>query len=77
MGRLQKCFISFFSVANTVSYRTAGASKTIPGFDVMDYGQEDYVYGDSNPDAKNWSEKLLGVLEEYVDVFSELFNSGE
>ena len=65
-----------FSLADAVSYRTNGASKTIPGFDVMDYGQEDYVFGDSDSDARHWSEKLLKVLEEHADVLSELFNSG-
>lgn len=65
-----------FSLADAVSYRTNGASKTIPGFDVMDYGQEDYVFGDSDSDARHWSEKLLEVLEEHADVLSELFNSG-
>ncbi len=63
-----------FTVADAVSYRTAGASKTVPGFDVMDYGQEDYVFGDSDSDARHWSEKLLEVLEEHADVLSELFN---
>ena len=43
----------------------------------MDYGQEDYVFGDSDSDARHWSEKLLEVLEEHADVLSELFNSGE
>lgn len=66
-----------FSLADAVSYRTNGASKTVPGFDVMDYGQEDYVFGDSDSDARHWSEKLLEVLEEHADVLSELFNSGE
>ncbi len=63
-----------FSLADAVSYRTNGASKTVPGFDVMDYGQEDYVFGDSDSDARHWSEKLLEVLEEHADVLSELFN---
>ncbi|WP_049960405.1 hypothetical protein [Pseudobutyrivibrio sp. LB2011] len=65
-----------FTVADAVSYRTQGASKSVPGFDVMDYGQEDYVFGDSDSDARHWSEKLLEVLEEHADVLSELFNSG-
>ena len=63
-------------MADAVSYRTDGASKTVPGFDVIDYGQEDYVFGDSDSDARHWSEKLLEVLREYADVLSELFNSG-
>lgn len=34
-----------FSLADAAAYRTAGASKAMPGFDVIDYGQEDYVFG--------------------------------
>ncbi|MCR5417165.1 MAG: hypothetical protein K6E79_10245 [Pseudobutyrivibrio sp.] len=64
-----------FSLADAVSYRTAGASKTVPGFDVIDYGQEDYVFGNSETDARHWSEKLLEVLEEHADELSELFNA--
>ncbi|MCR5546796.1 MAG: hypothetical protein K6F30_10025 [Lachnospiraceae bacterium] len=65
-----------FSLADAVSYRTKGASKSVPGFDVIDYGQEDYVFGDSDDDARHWSETVLKVLEENADTLSELFNSG-
>ncbi|SDB07104.1 hypothetical protein [Eubacterium oxidoreducens] len=64
-----------FSLADAVSYRTAGASKTIPGFDVIDYGQEDYVFGDSDSDARHWDSYLLGILQEHADELSELFNA--
>ncbi|MCR5666569.1 MAG: hypothetical protein K6G01_07035 [Eubacterium sp.] len=64
-----------FSLADAVSYRTAGASKTIPGFDVIDYGQEDYVFGDSENDARHWDSYLLGILQEHADELSELFNA--
>ena len=65
-----------FSLADAVAYRTAGASKAIPGFDVIDYGQEDYVFGSSTQDARHWNATLLEIFEEYADVLSELFNNG-
>ena len=34
-----------FSLADAAAYRTVGASKAMPGFDIIDYGQEDYVFG--------------------------------
>ena len=40
-----------FSIEDIAAYRTSGASKAIPGFDVMDYGQEDYVFGSAVKDA--------------------------
>ncbi|MCR5272755.1 MAG: hypothetical protein K6E13_07220 [Lachnospiraceae bacterium] len=63
------------TLADAASYRTDGASKATPGFDVMDYGQEDYVFGDSDSDARHWDKYVLEVLEEYADVLSELFNN--
>ena len=64
-----------FTVADAVSYRTSGASKSTPGFDVIDYGQEDYVFGDSDTDARHWSKWVLKVLEEHQEELKELFNS--
>ena len=66
-----------FSLADAVSYRTAGASKSTPGFDVIDYGQEDYVFGDSESDARHWSKWVLKVLEEHRNELKDLFNSGK
>ena len=66
-----------FTLADAVAYRTAGASKAIPGFDVIDYGQEDYVFGSSTQDARHWNKTLLEIFEEYADVLEPLFNSGE
>ncbi len=63
-----------FPLADAAAYRTAGASKAIPGFDVMDYGQEDYVFGDSVSDARHWDANVLKVLEEHADTLSPLFN---
>lgn len=62
-----------FSLADAASYRTAGASKAIPGFDVIDYGQEDYVFGNSSQDARHWDKYLLKVLQEQKETLSGLF----
>lgn len=64
-----------FSLADIAAYRTAGASKATPGFDVIDYGQEDYVFGDSDQDARHWDKYLLEILEIYQDVLEPLFNA--
>ncbi len=63
-----------FALADAAAYRTAGASKAIPGFDVIDYGQEDYVFGDSEQDARHWDTYLLEIFEEYKNVLEPLFN---
>ena len=64
-----------FSLADAVSYRTKGASKAIPGFDVIDYGQEDYVFGSSEKDARHWDTYVLKVLQEHAEELSGRFNS--
>lgn len=63
-----------FSLADIASYRTSGASKAIPGFDVMDYGQEDYVFGSASKDARHWNKYLLKIFEENESTLSDLFN---
>lgn len=63
-----------FALADAAAYRTAGASKAIPGFDVMDYGQEDYVFGSSTSDARHWDRHVLDVFEAHEDVLADLFN---
>lgn len=65
-----------FTLADAAAYRTAGASKAIPGFDVIDYGQEDYVFGSGTRDARHWSEYVLRVFEEHADELGALFNAG-
>lgn len=62
-----------FRLADAVAYRTKGASKAIPGFDVIDYGQEDYVFGDSDQDARHWDKYVLKVLEENQESLSQVF----
>ena len=64
-----------FTLADAVSYRTAGASKAMPGFDVIDYGQEDYVFGDSETDARHWDKYVLTAFEENYSELEELFDS--
>lgn len=64
-----------FSLAGVAAYRTAGASKAMPGFDVIDYGQEDYVFGNEKQDARHWDSVLLDIFETYTDVLAPLFNS--
>ncbi len=63
------------SLKDVTNYRTEGASKAIPGFDVIDYGQEDYVFGSSEKDARHWNKYLLNIFKEHADVLEPLFNS--
>ena len=63
-----------FTLADGLAYRTSGASKAVPGFDVIDYGQEDYVFGDSDSDARHWSAWVLKALQENREMLEALFN---
>ena len=64
-----------FTLADIAAYRTAAASKAMPAFDVIDYGQEDYVFGSAEKDARHWNTYLLEIFEECADVLKPLFNS--
>ena len=64
-----------FSLASAVSYRTKGASKATPGFDVMDYGQETYEFGSESQDARHFDKYVLKVLQENKATLSKLFNA--
>lgn len=66
-----------FSLKDIAAYRTAGAGKAMPGFDVIDYGQEDYVFGNTEKDARHWNIFLLEIFEKYADVLEPLFNGNE
>ena len=66
-----------FTLKDVASYRTKGASKATPGFDVMDYGQETYEFGSSTQDARHFDKYLLKVLQENAETLSELFDSEE
>ena len=64
-----------FSLADLMTnYRTKGASKATPAFDVIDYGQEDYVFGSSTKDARHWSVWVLQALEENAETLESLFS---
>ncbi len=65
-----------FTLAAAAAYRTNGVSKATPGFDVMDYGQETYEFGDSKNDARHFDKYVLKVLQEHADELSGLFNGG-
>ncbi|MCD8242071.1 MAG: hypothetical protein LUD73_06845, partial [Lachnospiraceae bacterium] len=64
-----------FSLADAASYLQAGSSKAMSGFDVIDDGQEDYVFGSDTQDARHWDTFLLDIFEEHADTLSELFNA--
>ena len=66
-----------FSLKDIAAYRTAGASKAMPAFDVIDYGQEDYVFGNTEKDARHWNTYLLEIFEKYGDVLETLFNENK
>lgn len=67
-----------FTLADVLAYRNSGASKAVPGFDVIDYGQEDYVFGSEERDARHWNPILNEIFqnEEYAEVLASLFNAG-
>ncbi|MBR3494557.1 MAG: hypothetical protein IKH38_03945 [Clostridia bacterium] len=64
-----------FTLADGMTYRTQDASKAVPGFDVIDYGQEDYVFGDSDTNARHWSVWVLKVLQENRETLESLSNN--
>jgi hypothetical protein len=66
-----------FTLADVLAYRNTGASKAVPGFDVLDYGQEDYVFGNKDVDARHWDEVLCKIFEEHADTLAPLFNASE
>ena len=61
---------------DVLAYRNSGAMKAVPGFDVIDYGQEDYVFGNAEVDARHWNKLLLDIFqnEEYAKVLEPLSN---
>lgn len=67
-----------FTLADVLAYRNAGASKSVPGFDVIDYGQEDYVFGSAEQDARHWDHFVLDILTDPACAaeLAPLFNSG-
>ena len=65
------------TLAGAAAYRTAGASKAVPGFDVMDYGQEDYVFGSEETDARHWDSYVLQVFREHKDELEYIWYDKE
>lgn len=66
-----------FSLADVMAYRNSGASKAVPGFDVIDYGQEDYVFGNEETDARHWNPVLDEIFQnpQYAETLEPLFNA--
>lgn len=62
-----------FSLADAAAYRESGAKKAVPGFDVIDYGQECLVFGSPEKDARHWNERLLEVFQDNELALSSLF----
>lgn len=63
-----------FTLADGIAYGTKEASKAVPGFDVIDYSQADYVFGNSDTNARHWSEWVLKVLHENQEMLESLFD---
>lgn len=66
-----------FTLADILAYRNSGASKAVPGFDVIDHGQENYVFGNESEDARHWNVFLNEIFqnEEYALVLNKVFNT--
>ena len=66
-----------FTLADILAYRNSGATKAVPGFDVIDHGQENYVFGNESEDARHWNAFLNDIFqnEAYASVLRELFNA--
>lgn len=66
-----------FTLEDVLAYRNAGAMKAVPGFDVLDYGQEDYVFGNEETDARHWNPILDQIFQtpEYAQILGPLFNA--
>jgi hypothetical protein len=64
-----------FTLADAAAYRAVSASKVVPGFDVIDYGQEDYVFGNTEADARHWNIYLIDIFKKHADVLESLFNN--
>ncbi len=54
------------------SYTDAQGNTVYTG-DVIDYGQEDYVFGSPTKNARHWSVFVLRALEENADTLEPLF----
>ena len=66
-----------FSLKDAASYRSKGAAKAIPGFDVIDYGQETYEFGSSTQDARHFDKYVLKVMQNEKETLKSLFNANK
>lgn len=66
-----------FTLADILAYRNSRASKAVPGFDVIDHGQENYVFGSKTKDARHWDMFLNDIFqnETFAEVLRTLFNA--
>ena len=64
-----------FSLKDGIAYRNAHAYKPVPGFDMTNYGAENYIFGDDEKDARHWDAYLVDTLKESKSDFAKLFNS--
>lgn len=64
-----------FALSDVAAYRTGGVTKAAPGFDGIDYGREDCVFGDNDTDARHWSHWVLKTLKENAMTLEALFNA--
>lgn len=65
-----------FSLASAQVYRTQHAVKAVPGFDVIDYGQEDELFGSASQNARHWDDHVLDALNDDQETLRTLFNKG-
>ena len=42
---------------------------------MIDYGQEDYVFGSAEKDARHWNTVLLEIFQTHADTLAHLFNA--
>lgn len=54
-----------FTLADVLAYRNAKSSKAVPGFDVENGGQENYVFGNEEVDTRHWD---IYVAEIFADA---------
>ena len=62
-----------FSIDAAAAVRTADVLRPVPGFDMIDYGGENYMFGDAEKDARHWNRSLLSIMEMHEDDLSPLF----
>jgi hypothetical protein len=53
-----------FSLADYMAYRGAKMNKPVPGFDVITYGQEDWVFGSAEKDGRHFSVFVNNVFSD-------------